>query len=90
MTEVGVDPPQCRMLAKMYLFLRDYVPQGLTGRFTHIRGHRNIEASFTQLREWMGKGKNLWESMKNNVAEAKKNNEAEASKSDGVEKRKTL
>lgn len=32
------DPLQSRMLAKAYLFLRDFVPQGLTGRFSHIGG----------------------------------------------------
>lgn len=26
------------MVAKLYLFLRDFVPQGLTGRFAHVKG----------------------------------------------------
>lgn len=29
---------QAKMMAKVYLFLRDYMPRGLTGRFSHIQG----------------------------------------------------
>ncbi|KAG6354875.1 hypothetical protein INS49_003956 [Diaporthe citri] len=32
------DKVQGKMFGKLYLFLRDFHPQGLTGRFTHIRG----------------------------------------------------
>lgn len=32
------DMVQGRMLAKFYLFLRDFIPKGLTGPFSHIRG----------------------------------------------------
>lgn len=32
------DPLQGRMVAKFYLFLRDFIPQGLIGGFSHIKG----------------------------------------------------
>lgn len=32
------DDQQGRMLAKLYLFLRDFMPDGLAGRWAHIRG----------------------------------------------------
>lgn len=32
------DPTQSTLLAKTYLFLRDYMPEGFTGRFSHISG----------------------------------------------------
>lgn len=32
------EPVQARIFTKFYLFLRDFIPQGLTGRFAHIRG----------------------------------------------------
>lgn len=30
---------QCRMLAKVVLFLRDFLPRGFVGKFAHIRGN---------------------------------------------------
>lgn len=36
--ETYQDQTQCRMLAKACLFLRDYLPRGVTGRYAHIRG----------------------------------------------------
>lgn len=36
--ETYQDQTQCRMLAKVYLFLRDFLPRGFTGRYAHIRG----------------------------------------------------
>ncbi|KAJ2995491.1 hypothetical protein NUW58_g1253 [Xylaria curta] len=30
---------EARMMAKMYLFLRQYMPDGLTGRWAHLRGN---------------------------------------------------
>ncbi|CAJ2503080.1 Uu.00g104740.m01.CDS01 [Anthostomella pinea] len=32
------DPLQSKMFAKMYVFMRDFMPQGLTGKYAHIRG----------------------------------------------------
>ena len=31
---------EARMMAKMYLFLRQYMPEGLTGRWAHLRGNK--------------------------------------------------
>jgi hypothetical protein len=36
-SEMG-DNVQSRMVAKFYQFLRDFAPEGLTGRFSHISG----------------------------------------------------
>ncbi|KAI3392396.1 hypothetical protein diail_5747 [Diaporthe ilicicola] len=33
------DQIQSKMVAKLYLFLRDFIPHGLTGRFSHIQGN---------------------------------------------------
>ncbi|KAK9792838.1 hypothetical protein SCARD494_06706 [Seiridium cardinale] len=38
MNEDKGDELQCRMLAKVYIFLREFMPQGLTGEFAHLQG----------------------------------------------------
>ncbi|KAI0448452.1 hypothetical protein F5B21DRAFT_510133 [Xylaria acuta] len=42
---------QSRMLAKIYLLLRDYLPRGLTGKFGHIYGNDVIDHLLCQVGE---------------------------------------
>ncbi|KAI1421247.1 hypothetical protein F5Y12DRAFT_38940 [Xylaria sp. FL1777] len=43
MDEHKDDQTQSRMLAKIYLLLRDYLPRGLTGKFAHIHGNDVVD-----------------------------------------------
>lgn len=42
-SEVNERDPQGRMLAKTYLFFRDFMPKGLTGEFGHLSGNKVMD-----------------------------------------------